>query len=36
MFYIGGGDIIHTTAQQGVVVAKAPGIIFRKDRYTYI
>jgi hypothetical protein len=33
MLYIGDGKVIHTTARHGVVVAKVPKKIYKKDRY---
>ncbi|NIT55844.1 MAG: hypothetical protein GWN00_06290 [Aliifodinibius sp.] len=36
MLYIGEGKIIHTTTNRGVIVAKLPRKIYRKDLYTIL
>ena len=33
MLYLGDGEILHTTAREGVTIARAPGRIFDRERY---
>jgi hypothetical protein len=36
MLYVGAGRIVHTTTDQGVVVAPVPHTIYRRDRYAVL
>jgi hypothetical protein len=36
MLYVGGGRMVHTTTNRGVVIAPVPRTIYRRDRYAVL